>query len=56
MSKFFMWFQGDKVKELKKDIDKLVAKKQQYVKKIDAEIEAINDKIAKIESENKNKH
>lgn len=52
MSKFFMWFQKDSVKELKADIEKLVAKRNQ----IDAEIEAINEKIAKLESENKSKH
>lgn len=49
MGRFFMWFQKDNIAELKKDREKLVEKRND----IDEEIKAIDEKIAKIESENK---
>lgn len=50
MSKRFIWFQNDNVEELKLDREKLIEKKND----IEEEIKAINEKIAEIESKNKN--
>ena len=49
MGWLFGLLQKDNVAELKKDKEKLVAKKA----KIDEEIKAINKRIAELESENK---
>ena len=53
MGEWFAWFQKNNVAELEKDIEKLKAKKDKNNKKIDAEIKAIKERIAKLESENK---
>lgn len=50
MGRFFGWFQKDSVAELKKDREKLVEKRND----IDEEIKAIDEKIAEIESKDKN--
>lgn len=52
MSWFFAFFQKDNVAELKKDREKLVAKKG----KIDEEIKAIDKRIAELESKDKGRN
>ncbi len=49
MGAFFMWFQKDNVAELKVDREKLVEKKM----KLEQEIFAIDERIAELESKNK---
>lgn len=46
MGAFFLWFQCNNVEELKQDREKLLEKKA----KLDEEIEAINERIAELES------
>lgn len=48
MGRLFMWLQKDNVAELKIDREKLLEKKA----KLDEEINAINERIAKLESKN----
>lgn len=52
MGRFFGLFQHDTIKELEEDNKKLEEKRAKINAEIDAEIEANNEKIAKIKSEN----
>ena len=53
MGEWFVWFQKNSVAELKKDREKLLAKKEKQNAKIDKEIKAINERIAELESKDK---
>ena len=53
MSWLFAFFQKDNVAELEKDIEKLETRKKNYNKKIDAEIKAVKERIAKLGSKDK---
>ena len=53
MGWLFAFFQKDSVAELKKDKEKLLAKKEKQNAKIDEEIKAINERIAELESKDK---
>lgn len=53
MSKWFGLFQHNTVEGLKNDNKKLEEKREKINAEIDAEIEANNERIAKIESESK---
>lgn len=50
MGWLFMWFQKNNVAELKKDKEKLVARKAE----IEEEIKAIDERIAMLKSESEN--
>lgn len=50
MSWMFAWFQNDDIAELKQHKEKLVEKKA----KLEEEIKAIDERIAELESKNKN--
>lgn len=52
MSKWFMWFQKDNVAELEKDKAKLLER----IAELEEVIKAIDEKIAKIKSKNKDQH